>query len=111
MVVARNDDQRAMEATSTINHSITATCTKIERDFLKTLLGGCSTPISAYAEVKNNQLFFNGNVLSLDGKEKVSIELVESFELLKHDFGIKAAFQLLEKGGKEIAKKNRNFEK
>ena len=75
IVVARSNDQHAMDATITINHSKTAICTKIERDFLRTLLGGCSTPISAYAEIKHDQLLFKGNMLSVDGKEKVSIEL------------------------------------
>ena len=56
IVVARSNDQHAMDATITINHSKTAICTKIERDFLRTLLGGCSTPISAYAEIKHDQL-------------------------------------------------------
>jgi hydroxymethylbilane synthase len=111
MVISRTNDQLAIDATAPINHSTTATCTKIERDFLRTLLGGCSTPISAYAEVKNNQLIFTGNMLSLDGKDKVSIELTESIDSLKQDFGIKAANQLLENGGNEIANKNRTFEK
>jgi hydroxymethylbilane synthase len=111
MVISRTNDQLSIEATSIINHSTTATCTKIERDFLRTLLGGCSTPISAYAEVKNNQLIFTGNMLSPDGKNKVSIELVESIDSLSQDFGIKAAKQLLEKGGNEIAKKIITIEK
>jgi hydroxymethylbilane synthase len=111
MVISRTNDQLSIEATSNINHCTTATCTKIERDFLRTLLGGCSTPISAYAEVKNNQLIFTGNMLSPDGKDKVSIELVESINSLSQDFGIKVAKQLLEKGGNEIAKKIRSIEK
>ncbi len=111
MIISRMNDQLAIDATVTINHSITATCTKIERDFLRTLLGGCSTPISAYAAVKNNQLVFTGNMLSLDGKEKVSIDLIESIDSLKQDFGIKTAKQLLENGGNEIAQKIRNIEK
>jgi hydroxymethylbilane synthase len=105
VVIARMNDQQALDATLTIDHSKTATCTKIERDFLRTLLGGCSTPISAYAEIKQDQLFFNGNMLSVDGKEKVSIELVASLNSLALDFGIKAAKQLLENGGNKIAEK------
>ena len=48
--------------------------TKIERDFLRTLLGGCSTPISALAEVKDDTIFFRGNICSTDGKEIIEIE-------------------------------------
>jgi hydroxymethylbilane synthase len=111
LVVARNNDQQALAATASINHGTTATCTKIERDFLRTLLGGCSTPISAFAEIKEGQLFFNGNMLSPDGKEKVSIELVEPIISASEGLGIKAAKQLLENGGDAIAEKIRNAEK
>lgn len=111
MVIARSTDQFAINATSNINHDETATCTKIERDFLRTLLGGCSTPISAFAEIKKDQLFFYGNMLSIDGTEKVAIELVEPIDSLTQEFGIKAAMQLLENGGNVIAEKIRNAAK
>jgi hydroxymethylbilane synthase len=107
MVVARNNDGPVLEATATINNSSTASCTKIERDFLRTLLGGCSTPISAYAEIKDDQLFFKGNILSLDGKEKAEIELVESIGSSNEDLGLRAANKLLENGGDTIAEKIR----
>jgi hydroxymethylbilane synthase len=111
MVVSRSNDMHALEATATINNPSTASCTKIERDFLRTLLGGCSTPISAFAEIKQTQLFFKGNILTLDGKEKIEIELVETIESVQHNFGVHAAQQLLENGGKAIAEKIRNAAK
>jgi hydroxymethylbilane synthase len=107
MIVSRNNDAPVLEATATINNSSTASCTKIERDFLRTLLGGCSTPISAYAEIKNGQLFFKGNILSLDGKEKADIELVELIGSSNEDLGLRAAKKLLENGGDTIAEKIR----
>ena len=111
LVVARNNDQQTIDATASINHSITATCTKIERDFLRTLLGGCSTPISAFAEIKEGQLLFKGNMLSIDGKEKVSIEISEPSNSITKGLGIKVANQLLENGGNKIAEKMRSAEK
>jgi hydroxymethylbilane synthase len=105
IVISRMNDQHVIEAAATINNSITATCTKIERDFLRTLLGGCSTPISAFAEIKNDRLFFLGNMLSIDGKEKVEIALDESIDLISPDFGYNAAKQLLDNGGSAIAEK------
>jgi hydroxymethylbilane synthase len=107
MIVSRNNDGPVLEAIATINNSSTASCTKIERDFLRTLLGGCSTPISAYAEIKDDQLFFKGNILSLDGKEKAEIELVESIGSSNEDLGLRAANKLLENGGDTIAEKIR----
>lgn len=101
LVVCREDDQFSMDACHHFNHHETAVCTKIERDFLRTLLGGCSTPISALAEVKGKELLFRGNILSVDGKEKVSIEktttLNESINL-----GETAAEELLNKGADKI---------
>ena len=50
MVVCRKEDDYTFEACSHFNDERTALCTKIERDFLRALLGGCSTPISALAD-------------------------------------------------------------
>ena len=111
MIVSRDNDNFVLDATATINNPTTASCTKIERDFLRTLLGGCSTPISAFAEIKNEHVFFKGNILSLDGKEKAEVEMIEPIEFSIHDLGIKAAQKLLENGGLVIAEKIRNTAK
>lgn len=108
MVVSRNNDGYALEASASINNIHTAICTKVERDFLRTLLGGCSTPISAFAEIKNDQLFFKGNILSLDGKEKAEIEMIEPLHASNSNLGESAAQKLLVTGGQTIADKIRN---
>lgn len=76
MIVCRQDDSIAFKACESLNDEDTALCTKIERDFLRTLLGGCSTPISALAEVKNYSVSFKGNICSTDGKEIIEIEKI-----------------------------------
>ncbi|MEJ7822786.1 MAG: hydroxymethylbilane synthase, partial [Chitinophagaceae bacterium] len=68
MIVCRENDSVSFMACKHFNDDDTALCTKIERDFLRTLLGGCSTPISALAEVKNDKIIFKGNICSPDGK-------------------------------------------
>lgn len=110
MLVCREDDFFCREASATINDLSTALCTAIERDFLKKLMGGCSTPISALAEIKNNTVHFEGNILSLDGKEKVSVNLSTAIQL-SESFGIKAAEELLNSGGDKIAETIRNAAK
>ena len=64
-------------------------------------MGGCSTPISALAEIHESEVVFKGNVLSLDGKEKVEVnekaEVLESFDL-----GEKAGRIALSKGANKI---------
>ncbi len=102
MVVCREDDETAFNACRSLNDPDTAFCTKVERDFLRTLLGGCSTPISALAEIENEDIYFRGNILSLDGGRKVEIEKILPVD--KADgLGKLAAEELLERGGKAIA--------
>lgn len=101
MVVCREDDETAARASALLNDETTALCTKAERDFLRTLLGGCSTPISALAEIKNDALIFKGNVFSPDGKRKVETENVFSIQDAS-TAGIIAGVEVLNNGGKEI---------
>jgi hydroxymethylbilane synthase len=107
MVVCREGDDFCLEACNYFNHADTAICTKIERDFLRQLLGGCSTPISALATVKDNELIFKGNILSVDGKEKVTVEKTV-FINESNDLGKIAATWLLQNGGQKIAHGIRN---
>jgi hydroxymethylbilane synthase len=107
MVVCRTEDDFCLDACAHFNHTDTAVCTKIERDFLRTLLGGCSTPISALAQVVDNAIIFKGNLLSVDGKEKVAIEKSGAFKEAVN-FGKMAAEEILNKGGQKIAEGIRN---
>lgn len=101
MVVCRDEDYFCLDACENFDHSDTELCTKIERDFLRTLLGGCTTPISALAIVKDGQVHFKGNLLSVDGKEKFETEAVEgTFE--GYDLGVRCANEILKQGGKKI---------
>jgi len=102
MVACRENDTAIFNACQSFNDAETALCTKIERDFLRALLGGCSTPISGLAEIHQHEVFFQGSILSLDGKQKAAVEMSthKDAALL---LGIEAAKQLLQSGGKEIA--------
>jgi hydroxymethylbilane synthase len=107
MVVCRKEDNYTLEACQNFNDESTALCTKIERDFLRTLLGGCSTPISALAVIKKESIHFRGNILSLDGRKKASIEKKIAVDDADN-FGKIAAEELLINGGKEIAEEIRH---
>lgn len=103
MVVCKDNDEFCRNACAKLNDNETALCTKIERDFLRVLSGGCSTPISALATIKNNTVHFSGNILSLDGTEKAEIE-IKAPRYRANDLGVKAADELLfNKGGQSIA--------
>jgi hydroxymethylbilane synthase len=107
LVVCREDDSFSFDACNKFNDSDTALCTKIERDFLKTLMGGCSTPISALAEIKNGELIFKGNVLSPDGKQIAEANVSEKTNDAT-EVGIKAAGKIIENGGLVILEKFKN---
>lgn len=102
VVAAREYDEKALEVCDVLNDADTALCTKVERDFLRTLLGGCSTPISALAEIDDGDLYFSGQLLSLDGRRKVEIEKILPMEKAS-GLGRIAAEELLDRGGRDIA--------
>jgi len=101
MVVSR-DEEAVLQACQPLNDADTALCTRIERDFLRTLLGGCSTPISALAEVEDGDVYFSGQILSLDGRQKAEIEKILPADRADH-LGRLAAEELLNNGGRAIA--------
>ena len=102
VVVCRTEDDYAFEACIPFNDADTALCTKIEKGFLRTLLGGCSTPISALAEIENGKVVFRGNILTVDGKEIAEIEKTTGVADAS-DLGKIAAKELLANGGQSIA--------
>ncbi len=107
MIVCRTSDNKTLEACGNLDDTSTALCTRIERDFLRTLLGGCSTPISALAVEKNNNIIFKGNILSLDGSKKVEIEKSIAVENAA-ELGKTSGKELLANGGKAIAEEIRH---
>ncbi|MEO6584047.1 MAG: hydroxymethylbilane synthase [Ferruginibacter sp.] len=104
MVVCNESDAEMLQACKALNHPETMLCTQIEKDFLRALLGGCSTPIGALAVPDKKEIFFKGNILTLDGKEKIEVEKYVSMNDLDN-FGNRMAEQLLKNGGREIAEK------
>ncbi len=107
MVVCRKDDDESLEACTALNDAPTAICVKAERDFLKALLGGCSTPISALAVIENNELIFTGNIVAPDGSKKAEV-LLNGSSIHDIDLGTRAAAEILKLGGQEIADSIRN---
>jgi hydroxymethylbilane synthase len=101
MIACREGDDGIGEACLPLNDEATALCTKIEREFLRGLLGGCSTPISALAEIEDGEVYFCGNIVSPDGNLKVEVERILPLEAAD-DIGRSAAGELLERGGREI---------
>lgn len=100
LVVAMQDDEYVLDAVGQLNHLETEIATYIERQFLRTLEGGCTAPIGAIAKYNeaNDTMYFKGTLHSLDGKQKFEVEknvpLIEWKKL-----GFFAAKEILENGG------------
>ena len=101
VIVALKKDPFSVEATSKLNDRQAAHCTRIERQFLKKLEGGCTAPIGALAEYVAERIQFKGCLFSLDGKTK--LEIAKDI-LIEDDLkvGIVAAEELLANGGKKL---------
>ncbi|MCC6186207.1 MAG: hydroxymethylbilane synthase, partial [Chitinophagaceae bacterium] len=108
MVACRAGENELFAHCQKFNNIDTEICVKIERDFLTTLMGGCSTPICALAEIKEGTLTFKGNIFSIDGNEKIEIEAECTLSEVA-DFGIKMGQELLAKGADKIVAEIRNF--
>lgn len=74
-VVCRSGDEKMHAICSILHHEETYTCTNTEREFLRLLQGGCSTPISAYANIDGGKIRFRGNVTAPDGSDRIDIQL------------------------------------
>jgi hydroxymethylbilane synthase len=105
VVVAMGNDDFTLDAVSQLNDVETEICTYIERQFLKTLEGGCTAPIGAlakYCELEDT-FVFKGSLLSIDGKQKLEIEKIVPVEEWKK-LGFNCANEILENGGAELMK-------
>lgn len=97
VVVAMENGGFCREALAKLNHQETEICTHIEREFLKTLEGGCSAPIGALAKPNGASIDFEGVLYSLDGKVKFESKKSCTFESYKN-FGKDCAEEILKNG-------------
>jgi hydroxymethylbilane synthase len=101
LVVCREKEEDVFNVCQPFHHESTAFCVKTERDFLSALLGGCSTPIGALAEITGDDVYFRGNLLDPAGEKMFSVEKTISMELAA-SLGVSAAHELLRNGGNEL---------
>ncbi len=101
MVTALKKETEVNTICQHLNHKTTQICVQIERDFMKTLEGGCTAPIGAKAMINREIISFSGGVYSLDGKTNV----LTNKEAPLDDFlnlGKKFANTIINNGGKEL---------
>lgn len=103
VVVAMANDNFTIDAVSQLNDIETEICTHIERQFLKTLEGGCTAPIGAIAKYNEDEdtIEFKGVLLSIDGKQKLEIQRNVPISEWKK-LGFHSAQEILNNGGTEL---------
>jgi hydroxymethylbilane synthase len=103
LVVAMANDEFTKDALSQLNDIETEICTYIERQFLKTLEGGCTAPIGALAQYdeEKDTIEFKGVLFSVDGKQKIAIEKSVDISEWKK-LGFHSAQEILKNGGAEL---------
>jgi len=103
VVLAMGNDNYTLDAVSQLNHIETEICTYIERQFLKTLEGGCTAPIGAIATYNEEEdtINFKGVLLSIDGKQKLEIEKIVAISEWKK-LGFHSAEEILANGGTDL---------
>jgi len=103
LVVAMANDEFTKDAVSQLNDIETEICTYIERQFLKTLEGGCTAPIGALAQYdeEKDTIEFKGVLFSVDGKQKIAIEKSVDISEWKK-LGFHSAQEILNNGGAEL---------
>jgi len=94
-IMCRENDENSIKALNTINDWEAFFEGFAERQFLNRLMGGCSVPISAKAEISESNILFKGAVHSYDGSRNAHIEKNFDIAELEHA-GKKAAEMLLE---------------
>ncbi|UQD55637.1 hydroxymethylbilane synthase [Flavobacterium sp. K5-23] len=109
LVVAMGNDNFTLDALSHLNDIETEIATYIERQFLKTLEGGCTAPIGALAKYNEEEdtIHFQGALFSLDGKEKIEIDKIVPIEEWKK-LGFYSAQEILNNGGTKLMTEIKN---
>jgi hydroxymethylbilane synthase len=109
LVVAMANDEFTKDAASQLNDIETEICTSIERQFLKTLEGGCTAPIGALAKYdeEKDTIEFKGVLFSVDGKQKLEIEKSVDISEWKK-LGFHSAQEILNNGGAALMMEIKN---
>lgn len=100
-VVSREGDAEIFDTMQKFNHQETEMTTRLERDFLNELNGGCSAPIGAHAQIKDNHVYLHALLMDPNAEQRIELKLdapISEAGLL----GRQAAHKALELGAKEI---------
>lgn len=107
-IVCRENDSAMQQICAGINHHPSFIAGTIERDFMRTLMGGCSVPVSALALVTESGIEFRGAIHAFNGSRFFEVkETIAANEW--QNAGTGAALKLLQQpGATELMEEIRN---
>jgi len=97
----RADDATTIDSVSRLSDTPSFHRASAERSMLRTLFAGCLAPVGANTVVKDGQLNLEGIVLSVDGKEKVSVSMSRPVAQSR-ELGEAVAKELIAKGADKL---------
>ncbi|MCE7057402.1 hydroxymethylbilane synthase [Algoriphagus sp. AGSA1] len=100
-IASNLDSELKSKITAACNHHETSLRLRAERAYLRVLEGGCSIPVFALAALSGDMLTLKGGIVSLDGKERISIQ-VEGNAEQPEQLGQELADKVFSAGGKII---------
>ena len=100
----REDDSELAELISQIDDRDSRITAEAEREVLKTMHGGCSIPLGAYARISGDTITIDAIISDIEGKNHIRQSKTAPLEQAKTCAG-RLAQQLLDAGGKEILDK------
>lgn len=98
------DELEILETICFLNDERAIIETKVERDFVEKLEGGCQVPIGVNAELNGNTLNISGVVGLPDGKELLHVK-IETVKNAYKTAGLDLADTIIKKGAKEVLKR------
>ncbi len=99
-IASKKDNLDLNKILNSISCKKTFHCVQQERNFLKIMDGGCSSPISSFAKMNGKNLTFEVGITCLEGKK--SIRIKEDFDRNDSEAYLKIYKLLMKKGGDKI---------
>lgn len=95
------DNQEVIDLISVLNNNIALMETRIERDFIAKLEGGCQIPIGVNAKIENEKVYIKAIIGLPNGKEMLEENLLGHIKYFK-SLGNILAENILKKGARDL---------
>ena len=76
----RNNDEDVIQLLKKVNHKITCSSIKAERNVLKVLEGDCETAVGVFAKINGDIINLEAELFSLDGNKRFHLKLSENID-------------------------------